>query len=77
MVAHIDTVKVILTKSSSKKMAFLSVQDKTGTMEAVVFPETFAQIGSLIKVGIVAAFECSATNRDGKVSLLIENIKVL
>ncbi len=77
LVAHIDTVKVILTKSSSKKMAFLSVQDKTGTMEAVVFPETFSQIGSLIKAGTVAAFECSATARDGKISILVENIKVL
>lgn len=77
LVAHIDSVKVIMTKSSNKKMAFLTVQDKTGRMEAVVFPETFAKIGKLIEDGSVAAFECAATNRDGKMSLLIENIKVL
>ncbi len=77
LVAHIDSAKIILTKSGGKKMAFLSVQDKTGTMEAVVFPETFAKIGSLIKEGSVAAFECTATNRDGKISILVENIKVL
>ncbi len=77
LVAHIDTVKIIMTKSSGKKMAFLTIQDKTGQIEAVVFPETFAKIGSLISAGIVSAMECSATNRDGKVSVLIDNIKVL
>lgn len=77
LVAHIDTVKVIMTKSSGKKMAFLTIQDKTGQIEAVVFPETFTKIGSLISPGIVAAMECSSTNRDGKVSILIDNLKVL
>lgn len=77
LVAHIDTAKVILTKSSGKKMAFLTIQDKTGQTEAVVFPETFAKIGSLIKPGIVVAMECSATDRDGKISVLVDNIKVL
>lgn len=77
LVAHIDTVKIIMTKSSNKKMAFLTVQDKTGSIEAVVFPETFAKIGSLIKDGIVVALECYASDRDGKKSLMIENLKVL
>lgn len=77
LVAHIDTVKVIMTKSSGKKMAFLTIQDKTGQIEAVVFPETFAKIGSLIIPGVVVAMECSATSRDGKISILIDNIKVL
>ncbi len=77
LVVHIDSVKIIMTKSSNKKMAFLTVQDKTGAIEAVVFPETFTKIGSLLKDGIVVALECSASNRDGKNSLLIDNIKVL
>ncbi len=77
LVAHIDTAKIIMTKSSNKKMAFLTIQDKTGAIEAVVFPETFTKIGSLIKEGSVAAFECYASERDGKISIMIENMKVL
>lgn len=77
LVCHIDSVKVIMTKSSNKKMAFLTVQDKTGVAEAVVFPETYAKIGTSIKEGTVVALECTATDRDGKKSLLIDNIKVL
>lgn len=77
LVAHIDSAKIIMTKSSNKKMAFLKIQDKTGSIEAVVFPETFAKIGNLIKEGTVVALECSLSDRDEKKSILIDNIKVL
>ena len=77
IVAHIDKAKVIMTKSGNKKMAFLNIQDKTGTIEAVVFPETFAKLGASIKEGTVVALECSPAERDGKKSLLVENLKVL
>jgi DNA polymerase-3 subunit alpha len=77
LVAHIDTAKIIMTKSSNKKMAFLKIQDKTGSIEAVVFPETFAKIGYLIKEGTVVALECSLSDRDEKKSILIDDLKVL
>ena len=76
LVVHIDTVKVILTKSNSK-MAFVQVQDKSGIAEAVVFPETYKKIGASLIEGAVVAIQCSATNRDERKSLLIDNIKVL
>ena len=79
LVAHIDTAKIIMTKSSNKKMAFLKIQDKTGSIEAVVFPETFAKIGYLIKEGTVVALECSLScfpqfNECLKVLCLIEGL---
>lgn len=77
LVVHIDSAKIIMTKSGNKKMAFLKVQDKTGSIEAVIFPDTFAKIGSTVKEGIVVAMECSVSDRDEKKSLLVDNIKVL
>ena len=77
LVAHIDTVKIIMTKSSGLKMAFLTVTDKTGTCEAVVFPETFKTIGSMLSEGAVAAMECTYADRDDRRSILIDNIKIL
>jgi len=77
LVAHIDTVKVIMTKSSGLKMAFLTVTDKTGTCEAVVFPETFKTIGAMLAEGAVAAMECTYADRDDRRSILIDNIKIL
>jgi DNA polymerase-3 subunit alpha len=76
LVAHIDTIKIIMTKSNSK-MAFVSLSDMTGTAEGVVFPENFKKIGQLLKEGSVVAMECSAAKKDDRKSILIDNIKVL
>lgn len=76
LVAHIDSVKLIITKSNSR-MAFVSLHDKTGTAEGVVFPEVFKKIGQLLKEGSVVAMQCSVGDRQEKKSILIENIKVL
>lgn len=76
LVAHIDLLKTILTKSGSK-MAFLTLSDISGTAEGVVFPENFKKIGANLKEGSVIALECSLGDRGEKKSLLIENIKVL
>ena len=77
IVAHVDTIKVIIIKGSNKKMAFLTLSDKTGTIEAVIFPETFKKIGTSVTEGMVAVFQCSISNRDDRKSLLIDNIKLL
>jgi DNA polymerase-3 subunit alpha len=77
LVAHIDAAKIIMTKTTSQRMAFLTIQDKSGVAEAVVFPEAFKTIGPLIKEGIVAAMKCSVAERGDKITIMIEDIKVL
>lgn len=76
LVAHIDTVKTLITKSNAR-MAFVTIHDKTGVAEGVVFPESFKKIGQLLKEGTVVALQCSVSDRNEKTSLLIDNLKVL
>lgn len=77
IVAHIDIARVIMTKKDNSKMAFLTIQDKSGVSEAVIFPEAFKKIGSLVKEGIVAAMKCSVAERGDRVTIMIDDIKVL
>ncbi len=77
IVVHIDLCKVIMTKKDNSKMAFLTIQDKSGVSEAVIFPEAFKKIGSLVKEGIVAAMKCSVAERGDKVTIMIDDIRVL
>jgi len=77
LIAHIDSIKIITTKSSAQQMAFIGLSDKTGTSEAVMFPEVFKKIGREIKEGSIMAIECNMSNRDGKKSILIEDAKIL
>ena len=76
LVAHIDSIKPIITKSNSR-MAFVALRDKTGTAEGVIFPETYKKIGQLLKEGSVAAMQCTVADRQDRKSILIENLKVL
>ncbi len=76
LVAHIDTIKSLITKSNAR-MAFVTLHDKSGSAEGVVFPEAYKKIGALLKEGSVVAMSCSVSNRNDKKSIFIENIKVL
>ena len=49
MMVFINSVKVIYTKSSGRKMAFVSAEDQTGNIEIVVFPDTYEKYGKLLK----------------------------
>lgn len=44
----LSVIKEITTKKGDR-MAFLNLEDKEGTVEVVVFPETYAQSGSLLE----------------------------
>jgi DNA polymerase-3 subunit alpha len=77
IVVHIDAVKIIMTKKDNSRMAFLTIQDKSGVSEAVIFPEAFKKIGPLVKEGIVAAMKCSVAERGDKVTIMIDEIRVL
>jgi DNA polymerase III subunit alpha len=76
LVAHIDTIKIIITKSNTR-MAFVTLHDKSGIAEGVVFPENFKKFGSILKEGSIVAIQCTVGERQERKSILIENIKVL
>jgi DNA polymerase-3 subunit alpha len=76
LVAYVASVKVILTKSGGK-MAFLALQDKSGTAEGVVFTENFKKFGDQIIDGTVVVMNCSVADRGDRKSILVDDIKVL
>ena len=43
--------KKLKTTKSNEMMAFAGIEDKTGSIEAIVFPRVFAEHGSLLSVG--------------------------
>ena len=77
----VTLVRSVLTKSG-EKMAFLTVEDTTGSIEAVVFPKLFKTHTSTIVPGacLLAKAKVSIRNgsgRGGEVSLAIEELKPL
>jgi DNA polymerase-3 subunit alpha len=72
----ISDVRSILTKKG-EKMAFLKLEDKTGSFEAVIFPKLHKEHGALIHTGSCVLIKGTVSNRNGELSLALENIKAL
>ncbi|MBQ7974951.1 MAG: DNA polymerase III subunit alpha [Clostridia bacterium] len=72
--AIINDMKVKTTKSGAQ-MAFLEIEDMTGTVEAVVFPKVYASFSGKLKEGRVVVIRGSASVRtDEKPKLTAEEI---
>lgn len=69
-------VRTILTKSG-EKMAFIKFEDKTDSLEAVVFPKLFKEHNGAITSGACLLVKGSVSNRNGELSLSIDNLKPL
>lgn len=72
----IEEIRVIMTKNNDP-MAFVKIGDLTGSIDAVVFPKTYAQFKSAIEVDKCIAAICKVSDRNGEISLIIERLKVL
>jgi DNA polymerase-3 subunit alpha len=76
VVAHVNTIKIIPTKSGLK-MAFLTIEDMTGTTEAVLFTEKYKEYKDVLEEGTVIAASVMLLDRDDKKSLQVDQIKKL
>ena len=63
----IEEVREIMTKNN-EPMAFIKIADFTGSIDAVVFPRTYAQFKNSIKVDNCIASICKVSERNGEVS---------
>jgi len=74
--ALIISVRSILTKSG-EKMAFIKLEDRTDSIEAVVFPRTFKEHAKAIVSGACFLAKGKVSFRNGEASLAIEDLKLL
>ncbi|MFA6185181.1 MAG: DNA polymerase III subunit alpha [Candidatus Shapirobacteria bacterium] len=76
MAASLTKIKMIRTKKNNAKMAFLSFEDETGKIEAVVFPKTFDEIENILAENKAFYIEGKTNIREGALSILIDNISL-
>ncbi|HUQ30169.1 MAG TPA: OB-fold nucleic acid binding domain-containing protein, partial [Candidatus Paceibacterota bacterium] len=69
-------VRTLLTKNG-EKMAFIKFEDKTESIEAVVFPKLYKEHGLAVTAGTCMLVKGNVSNRNGELSLSIENLKPL
>jgi DNA polymerase-3 subunit alpha len=72
----ITEARAILTKGG-EKMAFLKLEDKTGTIEAVAFPKLYKEHVAHLEAGKCILVKANVSNRGGELSLALDNVKPL
>jgi DNA polymerase III subunit alpha len=72
----ITETRTVLTKSG-EKMAFLNLEDRTGSIEAVAFPKLFKEHASHIASGACVLVKANVASRNGELSLALDNLKPL
>ncbi|MFA6278826.1 MAG: DNA polymerase III subunit alpha [Candidatus Paceibacterota bacterium] len=70
------SVRAFLTKSG-EKMAFIKLEDKTDSIEAVVFPKLFKEHSAILTPGACLLVKGKVSIRNGETTLAIEELKLL
>ncbi len=68
--------RAVLTKGG-EKMAFLTLEDLTGSIEAVAFPRLYKEHTALFEPGRCILVKAKVAKRNGEISLAIEDVKAL
>ncbi|MDR3546769.1 MAG: DNA polymerase III subunit alpha [Candidatus Pacebacteria bacterium] len=72
----IGEVRTVLTKSGDR-MAFLRLEDKTGSIESVIFPRLFKEYAEVVVPGTCMLVKGNVSTRNGETSISIENLRKL
>ncbi|MBP6979920.1 hypothetical protein KBB41_02650, partial [Candidatus Curtissbacteria bacterium] len=70
----ISSMRRTFTKAKGEEMAFIKIEDETGTMDVVVFPKTFSQFKSVLNEDAIVILEGKLDSREEESAILAEII---
>ncbi len=74
LVGLISNIRRLTTKNGDS-MAILSVEDKTGSIEVVIFPMKYDEFKNVLATNVPFGFKGRLNNNDDKFSLILDKIK--
>lgn len=72
--ALIEEVRVIVTKKSNKEMAFVKCKDETGSIDLVVFPDTYTSAKNFLTQDQAVLIAGKVDERDDSPNIIVETI---
>jgi len=73
----IVNVKKIVTRAGNHEMAFVRLEDLTGTIELVVFPKIYARTLDMWKIDRVIELTGKLDEKDDRLTVLVDDVKSL
>lgn len=71
----VTNVKKVITKAGNNEMAFVRLEDTTGSIELVIFPKLFARTADLWMRDVVVATSGKVNQKDDRLILLVDEAK--
>jgi DNA polymerase III subunit alpha len=71
----ISSIRKIFTKRGNNEMAFVTLEDKTGSLDLVVFPKIYSRFKDILQEETVVVAVGTINSRDDRMSLLVEDVK--
>ena len=71
---NLTQLKIVKTKKNNDDMAFVRVNDNSGSIEVIVFPKTYEANKPDLIPNTVILFRGKVSERDGEYSILLEKI---
>ena len=63
---------MVKTKKDNSDMAFMSINDSTGSIEVIIFPKSYKAMKDVFKLNSVCLLKGKIEDRDGEHSILLE-----
>ena len=73
----ITDLRVVLTKATSREMAFVKIEDESGKLEVVVFPKIYDQTKGIWTKDRIVSIRGRTDLREGNQSLIVESASLL
>ncbi len=70
----VSSMRRTFTKAKGEEMAFIKLEDETGTVDVVIFPRTFAQFKTVLNVDAIIILEGKLDAREEETAVLAEII---
>jgi len=74
IVGAISRIRLTLTRTNQQEMAFVTLQDGTGQIEAVVFPRIYEETKDALKQNALIVIEGKIDKREERISLIAERV---
>ncbi|WP_161980450.1 DNA polymerase III subunit alpha [Streptococcus sp. S784/96/1] len=74
VLAQIDTIRIIRTKTKGEQMAFLTVSDARHKLDVTLFPEVYGKWQSKLQEGAIYLFKGRLQLRDERIQMILQNL---
>ncbi|MCX8008423.1 MAG: DNA polymerase III subunit alpha [Patescibacteria group bacterium] len=71
----VRALKKIITKSTNQEMAFIKLEDTSGSIECIIFPKVYLRYSQFWQTDIILLVSGKVDEKDEQLSLLVDEVK--